>query len=78
MTNGRFFESNWDLPFIVAGISDKMAFLLDTITLTRSEDKIKVSTCGQYIWEEYGRSGIRLLEKLICVIEQDDITEGKR
>jgi hypothetical protein len=63
---------------IVAGALDKEKRLLDTLTLTRSENTVRVSTCEQYIRETYGKTGIGLLRSIMRALEQEDGKHGKK
>ncbi|OGM42240.1 hypothetical protein ABOM_009070 [Aspergillus bombycis] len=48
--------------------------LFDTLTLTRSESSVKVSTCRDYVGEMYGDEGIRLLRHIVRALVTDDGT----
>ncbi|KAL2820975.1 hypothetical protein BDW59DRAFT_181310 [Aspergillus cavernicola] len=67
-------EWEWDLPLIFADVPDnkRSRFLLETITLTLSENAVKVLTCEQYIRDTYGEDGIGLVTDLLGALGRDD------
>ncbi|PLB52290.1 hypothetical protein P170DRAFT_423176 [Aspergillus steynii IBT 23096] len=62
------FAVAWDLPLAIAGEPDVETFLLEAVTLTRTECTVKAMSCEQYIREEYGALGLVLLENIFSAL----------
>jgi hypothetical protein len=72
----------WDLP---GGVMSRLQHdvelneraLLDTVTLTKGADSVKINTCQSYVQETYGDHGMQLLLDIARALHADDRRQSK-
>ncbi|KAK1146577.1 hypothetical protein N8T08_003007 [Aspergillus melleus] len=62
------FSVTWKLPTAIADVQDMETFMLEALTLTRTECSVKAMPCQVYIQEEYGALGLVLLENIFSAL----------
>lgn len=86
LSDYKIFECEWDLPNVfpslpsafpgqnkfLTEVVDVKEVLFNTLTLTRSDECVKASTCGKYVGEIYGVEGIRLLSHIVSALGSED------
>jgi hypothetical protein len=63
----------WDLPKgAMSGHDAGRRVLLDTVTLTKGADSVKINTCQAYVRETYVHHGVQLLYDIVSALHADD------
>ncbi|KAL5339376.1 hypothetical protein BJX70DRAFT_397826 [Aspergillus crustosus] len=68
------FESNWELPLIISDrrLTKPTTSLSETITLTRSEQRVEMMPCITYVRKHYGEDGMALVTKIFEIVENNE------